>query len=242
MPSYLLHLSAASLLLDQLPISHRLHTDPAFRHDFILGNLLPDTSLEKSVSHFRNPLYKDRIMQFPDLTAFLKKYRSRLQYADCLGYYFHLYIDRTFFKDYIPGIVSFYDSCGKITDKISEVETVFLHHSGIYVPFREYLSDSYYYGDYTKMCPFLTKQFNISACISPVVNIPSLDEANYHALPGLLLQIHEFMKVPESDVHMTKVFDTPDLLRFLESASEKFLPLFYQIDIESPTVKKDQSL
>lgn len=242
MPSYLLHLSAANLFLEQLPASHRLHTDPDFCHDFLLGNLLPDTSSEKSVSHFRNPLYQDRIMQFPDLPAFLKKYRSRLQYADCIGYYFHLYIDRTFFKDYIPRIVSFYDSRGRITDKISEVETVFLRRLNRHIPFKEYLSDSYYYGDYTKMCPFLTKQFNIPIYISPVVNIPSLEEANYHMLPDMLLQIREFMKIPEAEIHTTKVFDTPDLLRFLKSASKNFLSLFYQIDIESPTVKKDQPL
>ena len=83
---------------------------------FWFGNLLPDATDQKELSHFRNPVYRDKMMVFPDLTRFTAKYNSLLSDSSVLGYYFHLYIDRRFFKDFIPEIVDFYDETGQITD------------------------------------------------------------------------------------------------------------------------------
>ena len=66
------------------------------------------------------------MMVFPDLTRFTAKYRSLLPDSSALGYYFHLYIDRKFFKDFIPQIVEFYNADGEITDMRDEIATVYI--------------------------------------------------------------------------------------------------------------------
>ena len=90
MPGFILHLTAAQMLR-----SH-LHEYPDFPYpiqsvnDFLIGNLLPDATDQKELSHFRNPVYRDKMMVFPDLTRFTAKYDSLLSDSSVLGYYFHL--------------------------------------------------------------------------------------------------------------------------------------------------------
>ena len=58
MPGFILHLTAAQMLR-----SH-LHEYPDFPYpiqsvnDFLIGNLLPDATDQKELSHFRNPVYR----------------------------------------------------------------------------------------------------------------------------------------------------------------------------------------
>lgn len=82
-------------------------------NDFLIGNLLPDATQQKESSHFRDPLYREKMMVFPDLTRFTAKYRSLLPDSSALGYYFHLYIDRKFLRIFIPQIVEFYNADGE---------------------------------------------------------------------------------------------------------------------------------
>ena len=137
MPGFILHLTAAQMLQ-----SH-LHEYPDFPYpiqsvnDFLVGNLLPDATDQKELSHFRNPVYRDKMMVFPDLTRFTAKYNSLLSDSSVLGYYFHLYIDRRFFKDFIPEIVDFYDETGQITDIKEEIATVYIRNFQTYIPFEK---------------------------------------------------------------------------------------------------------
>ena len=96
MPGYILHLTAAQMFLKTQKGQEFLKTKQD-KNDFLIGNLLPDATQQKESSHFRDPLYREKMMVFPDLTRFTAKYRSLLPDSSALGYYFHLYIDRKFF-------------------------------------------------------------------------------------------------------------------------------------------------
>lgn len=126
MPGFILHLTAAQMLLKHLPSHPDFPYPISSVNDFLIGNLLPDATQQKESSHFRNPLYREKMMVFPDLTRFTAKYRSLLPDSSALGYYFHLYIDRKFFKDFIPQIVEFYNADGEITDMRDEIATVYI--------------------------------------------------------------------------------------------------------------------
>lgn len=121
MPGFILHLTAAQMLLKHLPSHPDFPYPISSVNDFLIGNLLPDATQQKESSHFRDPLYREKMMVFPDLTRFTAKYRSLLPDSSALGYYFHLYIDRKFFKDFIPQIVEFYNADGEITDMRDEI-------------------------------------------------------------------------------------------------------------------------
>lgn len=129
MPGFILHLTAAQMLLKHLPSHPDFPYPISSVNDFLIGNLLPDATQQKESSHFRDPLYREKMMVFPDLTRFTAKYRSLLPDSSALGYYFHLYIDRKFFKDFIPQIVEFYNADGEITDMRDEIATVYIKKS-----------------------------------------------------------------------------------------------------------------
>ena len=127
MPGFILHLTAAQMLLKHLPSHPDFPYPISSVNDFLIGNLLPDATQQKESSHFRDPLYREKMMVFPDLTRFTAKYRSLLPDSSALGYYFHLYIDRKFFKDFIPQIVEFYNADGEITDMRDENPFMNIH-------------------------------------------------------------------------------------------------------------------
>ena len=46
------------------------------KNDFLIGNLLPDTTKIKARSHFRDPKYHDRMIEYPETSWFIKKYKQ----------------------------------------------------------------------------------------------------------------------------------------------------------------------
>ena len=59
MPGYIIHLTAAQMVLAKYSQKHSREIDA---NAFLFGNLLPDTTSNKAVSHFRNPArYRKRI-------------------------------------------------------------------------------------------------------------------------------------------------------------------------------------
>lgn len=223
MPGFILHLTAAQMLLRQLPYYPDFPYKISSINDFLIGNLLPDTTNQKDASHFRNPAYYEKMMVFPDLTRFMQKYSSLLSNSSVLGYYFHLYIDRKFFKDFIPQVVKFYDKNGHITDIRDEVATVYIQKSKTSIPFSKYLTEEYYYGDYTRMNTYLVNRYKIPLDLNPKVVNPGISEIRYGDVQQVLLQLHGFLAVSPEAVRELKVFPLEELLLALEEYVEGFL-------------------
>lgn len=223
MPGYILHLTAAKMYLDRLTYEDSedlLCRDPKQQNDFYIGNLLPDTVTSreaKAVSHFRDPAYKECMMEWPHPDRFVEKYPDGMRKAVYRGYLFHLYIDRCFFRDYIPEVAGFYDVHGKETGIRDEIAEVCLKKSGACVPLKSYLSEEYYYGDYTKMNTRLCRQFSLPAELKAGAD-PGIEEADYSGIGRILDELERFRQVPESAVEDLKVFDLDSLIGFLKNA------------------------
>ena len=225
MPGFILHLTAAQMLLKCLPSHPDFPYPISSVNDFLIGNLLPDATKQKEFSHFRDPLYREKMMLFPDLTRFTAKYSSLLANSSVLGYYFHLYIDRKFFKDFIPQIVEFYDADGKITDMRDEIATVYIKKSQTSIPFPKYLTEEYYYGDYTKMNTYLINRYHIPLNLDPNVNNPGIAEIQYEDVQQVLDLLHHFLSVPPEAAQALKVFPLEELLAALEQYTTDFLTM-----------------
>lgn len=65
MPGYILHLTAAQMFLKTQKGQEFLKTKQD-KNDFLIGNLLPDTTKIKARSHFRDPKYHDRMIEYPE--------------------------------------------------------------------------------------------------------------------------------------------------------------------------------
>ena len=225
MPGFILHLTAAQILLKRLPHHPDFPYEISSVNDFLIGNLLPDTTKPKDASHFRNSAYYEKMMVFPDLTRFTAKYDSLLSDSSVLGYYFHLYIDRRFFKDFIPEIVDFYDETGQITDIKEEIVTVYIKNLQTYIPFEKYLTEEYYYGDYTKMNTYLVNRYQIPLDLNPQIINPGINEIQYGNVQQVLDSLHGYLSVTEDAVNELKVFPLDKLLASLEQYAIEFLSL-----------------
>lgn len=219
MPGFILHITAAKMLFQKwCPAT--IDQDA-----FQVGNLIADSVSDKTYSHFRHPSRQKKLMVYPDLDLFLDKYRHLLSDSSCLGYYFHLYIDRVYAKDYIPQIITFYDADGKEADDRSAITHAMIKRTGELVPIKTIFSDEYYYGDFTKMNTYLINRFSLSTDLNSTVGNPGITEVNYADIQKIQQQLQSYLEVPFKASEHLKVFDIEDLLQFLEQAAEEFAAL-----------------
>lgn len=237
MPGYILHLTAAQMLgriMDKTAEEDDLFEWPRGRsgktyqieiadwNAFLAGCLLPDAVSDKKYSHFRSEKYEDEMIEYPDLEAFLGKYRELLHDSSCLGYYYHLYIDYKFFKEYLPRIIVFEDAEGCNTTKRDETEWVRLKGTGERLHRKWFFSEDYYYGDYTRMNSWLAIRYRIPLDFPTDVENPGIEEVDYGRLPEILEELRGYMDVPAYAIENLQVFDEADLLRFLWKAAVEF--------------------
>ena len=228
MPGYILHLTSARMFLDRLPAESPYRSDPQMRNDFYIENLLPDAVSPKNASHFYDPEFCDRMIVWPRTEVFLEKYRERMRDPVCLGYYYHLYIDKKFLKEYLPGVAEYYDRNGRRAQRKHEVSEVRLKRNGERIPRDRYLSEEYYYGDYTKMNTYLCERYQLPENLR-ADREPAIEEVRGADLEAVFEMIREYRKVPAEAVRDVRVFDVEDLLDFLEEAADNMVSVLQGI-------------
>lgn len=216
MPGFILHMTAAKMLFQKWQPNI---IDP---NEFQVGNLIPDSVSDKTFSHFRHPDRNEKLMVYPNLDLFLNKYSHLLHNSSCLGYYFHLFIDRVYAKDYIPQVVTFYDVNGQEASDRKDITHALIKRTGELVPIRTIFSDEYYYGDFTKLNTYLIQRFDLSTDFDFYVMNPGIEEVDYADIKKIQKQLQGYLDVPAEAASELKVFDIEDLLSFLEGATEKF--------------------
>lgn len=210
------------MFLNRMNKEHILEMNKQDENDFLIGNLLPDTTKIKARSHFRNPKYYDRMVEYPETSWFVQKYQNILQNPSVMGYLFHLYIDRKFFKDYMPGIIEFRNDKDQIEVKRDQVKYVILKRTGEKISKEDFFSEKYYYGDYTNMNTYLVHRYQIPMNLDPNVSNPGVEEVSYEDVKTVLKELQGYLRVSEEAVKNVKVFDVEDLLLFLEKSVEEY--------------------
>lgn len=222
MPGFILHITTAKMLFDK----YNMDVD---QDAFGVGNLIPDSVSDKTFSHFRHPSRNEKLMVYPDMDLFLDKYQYLLSDSSCLGYYFHLYVDRIYAKDYIPQIVTFYDEKGKVVSDRVDITHALIKRTGELVPIRRFFSDEYYYGDFTKLNTYLINRFDLSTSLEKSIENPGIEEVDYTDIASIEAKLQEYLAVPESAVNELKVFEAEHLISFLKGLVDEFVQL---IDIQ----------
>lgn len=217
MPGYILHLTAAKMFWDKVK-DKNLYNE----NDFYVGNLLPDTRSDKKVSHFRNPEYYGNMIEYPDLDMFLAKYKKSLSDSVTFGYLFHLYVDRCFFKDYFPLHYTLLNDDLHIVSKMSEVTKFRINKTGEIIAREQFLSNEFYYGDYTRMNNYLIDKYRLRFNFHVPEGDKIINEVNYEDIIKVLGSLYEYIKTPIEAVHELKVFNLEDLLEFLKRIVEEW--------------------
>lgn len=215
MPGFILHMATAQMLFKK----YNPHMD---RAAFEVGNLIPDSVSDKTESHFRHPERQEKLMVYPDLDLFLDKYRPLLDDSSCLGYYFHLFIDRVYAKDYIPQIVSFHNEAGQEVSDRKDITHALIKRTGELVPIRKFFSDDYYYGDFTKMNTYLMNRFDLSIDLPDNVTNPWITEVNFSDITSIQKQLEGYLEMSENAMNELRVFEVAHLIDFLEMTVNQF--------------------
>ena len=220
MPGYIMHLSEANLILNQL-FDDR---DELFKRKFIAGNLLPDTKLARAkvTSHFWNPDSLEQMAIPPDLSLFLGKYEDCLSDPICLGYYAHLYLDEKFVKEYWPEMVTFFDDDMQIQPKKEDITLARIEKTGQIVPRETFFTGEYYYGDYSRLNAYFIDRYqvNLNLPLTEIGECP-VEEVVVDDLARVLLELHTITeRCPREEE--TRVFDRERLSRFLEHTALQF--------------------
>ena len=215
MPGYILHMTASQILFRKYHIL-------AERNAFEVGNLIPDSVKDKTWSHFRHPDRQEKLIVYPDMNLFLNKYRHLLNDSSCLGYCFHLFVDFIYARDYLHKTFSFQDENGHEVSDRKDITHACIQRTGELVPINTIFSEEYYYGDFTKLNTYLMNRFDLSIDLDTNVNNPGIEEVNYEDIKNILEQLHGYLDVSENAVNDLRVFDTNDLIEFLENCVDLF--------------------
>lgn len=215
MPGFILHMTAAQMLFNK----YTLHID---KDSFEMGNLIPDSVSDKTASHFRHPRRHEKLMVYPDLDLFLDKYKSLLTDSSCLGYYYHLFVDRIYAREYLPKLVSFHNENGLEVSDRKDITHAFIKRTGERIPVNLFFSEEYYYGDFTRLNTYLLNRFHLSTSLKCDVANPGIEEVNYTDILSIQKQLNGYLDVPESAVNELRVFEAEDLLNFLEMTADAF--------------------
>jgi hypothetical protein len=156
MPGYIIHLASARLALDRLGFC-----DFDYRFRVYVGSILADTMPRenKRESHFWSDESFKRLKRVPEVEAFAGKYSEYMDNPIVAAYMAHLYMDRKFVNDYWERHFEFYNDDMQPEEGYDAVTRVRIRDTGLVLPRSEFLSDEYYYGDYTRLLPYITHKY-----------------------------------------------------------------------------------
>lgn len=216
MPGYILHLTAAKILLDKYDLS-------VDQNAFYVGNLLPDTVKEKSKSHFRLQERKGKMVEYPEVELFREKYQDLMNDSSVLGYDFHLYIDRKFFIEYYPKVLKYLNSEFREEEEKNKVEWTYVCKTRKVIPVQQFLSEEYYYGDFTRMNTWLVEKYRLPIKLDTSLKNPGIEEVDYKLVGNVLAELKKYCNSPLDAVHELIVFDLEDLIMFLDKAADDWI-------------------
>lgn len=227
MASFIIHNIAGETLLKKIECKYNLILSEEEKTHFLLGNLMPDAvsvensiyktslQLEKNTTHFRNTKTKLNIL-IPDTKLFIKKYSSLFNNIDVLGYLFHLYTDRIFYKDFLTSSLK-----GK---KETDIKNIFNPNNtkGIY-------------NDYTKINKILLNyygtNFNKEKFIkySKTLINPGIEEVDYSNVVNVINLTEEFINesIRLTDTQLN-ILKEKEIINFIDKVINDFLEYLFK--------------
>lgn len=231
MPGYIIHLAEANIILSMLDQKEnfKYKEDLEWRKLFQYGVLAPDIGGKecKQMSHFWNHEDKKKVIQTPDLYLFLQKYKIGVDNPLLYGYFAHLHLDKFFWENYVKHCVTFIDHFGKEENNLEKIEAVKIRKSNQIVSIKQFFSEEYLYGDYTKLNLYFIRRYGIKLPEYPTkreLSIMKIQTVDFEKFSNMLKKIEEFIRQSEKySENELKVFSKYSIERFLKKITRKFL-------------------
>lgn len=244
MASFVVHYLCGLKMLDFMEKKFSCILSEDEKNEFLLGNFMPDSSRlcfedfngtplewreevqnEKISTHFRNPIHSLYCVQYPSLTLFLSKYDTLFcHHLSVLGYFFHLYTDRCFFRDLFPRSFHFLDISLRPTVVKSRARFVKVLKNNALYRVNDFWGREGMYQDYTIMNALLLKQEDFRLDFDSLeeyanryfVN-PGIGEVDYSKVGAVLKQTREYVSESlELENLELNVFSLEDILSFMD--------------------------
>ncbi len=239
MASFIIHNIAGETLLKKIEYNYNLILSEEEKTHFLLGNFMPDvisaknnvdnsSQLEKNITHFRNTKTKLNI-SIPEPKLFIKKYSSLFDNIDVLGYLFHLYTDRIFYKDYITSSLK--------GMKETDIKNIFNSNNAKGI-----------YNDYTKINKILLNyygtDFNKEKFIKyfkTLVN-PGIEEVDYSNIVNVINLTEEFINesIRLTDTSLN-VLKEKEIISFIDNVTSDFLEYLSLIKVSCLKEKEKEN-
>ena len=174
MPGYIIHLCEGRYIADKLHISKE--SQPELLNDFLLGCVLPDAVMDKALTHFRPEWQNDLITKYPDIDHILSEYPVEAMTPADLGILAHLMMDAAYVEEFWPQYFQFEAGDNTPTCVTRDIDHVRMHElsmqpEGRCIPFRDFFSEQFFYGDYNVTNPLFIRDFSP---IIPKVSSPDM--------------------------------------------------------------------
>lgn len=264
MASFVIHYIAGEEFLKLLSKTRKLTEKE--KNNFRLGNLIVDSldfeeiisenltkeeiikinkeyrkkKIEKKLcTHFRDKDGLNLCVNLPNLDKFMNKYRALvLKDFSALGYLFHLYTDKIFFKNLYENVISCLDKNRNLTNILKD---------NVYVKVKKdnkiYSVDDFWnsknkciYDDYTKMNRYLFERYNIDFSKNNLQEFankyfinPGIEEVDYNSISEVLEKTEKYINESKNlDDNDLKVFKEEDILSFIPLVVESFYEIYYE--------------
>ena len=234
MASFVMHYIVLEKFIDS--IGNKISDED--KNNFRLGNLVVDAMgvdnysrdyklSKKMITHFRDDIDCDKNMQLPNINRFMSKYNNLVNNDySAMGYLFHLYTDKLFFKYLYDGLIECYDKDMNKTDRISNNYYVKVFKTGKIYKTNEFYSGSSIgglYKDYSKMNKYLIDKYNIEFPYDKLKNFslnnfnnPGIEEINYKDVIEVIEKMNNIIIYCDkySDIKLD-IFDIDDIENFI---------------------------
>ena len=228
MPGYIIHLCEGRYIADKLHISKE--SQPELLNDFLLGCVLPDAVMDKALTHFRPEWQNDLISRCADIDHILSEYPVEAMTPADLGILAHLMMDAAYVEEFWPQYFQFEAGDNTPTCVTRDIDHVRMHElsmqpEGRCIPFRDFFSEQFFYGDYNVTNPLFIRDFSP---IIPKVSSPDMTIKKCLCFSQSRLQsdLDSFTSI-DTDVgnNTTNVFPYKALKDFVISQADRFLRL-----------------
>ncbi len=248
MASFIIHHTAGMEFLKSLQESSNISLTQDDINDFLLGNLIVDSvrskdwqevQEEKIATHFRSRDKLEYATQYPDLGAFLEKYKELVtsDYS-ALGYFFHLFTDYMFFTYLFDKTFEYYDESGNVVELQDYVKSVHVKKTDKCVSLEEFYGsdDRGIYHDYTVMNRIVLDEFGLEVDIDAMLewaknnfHNPGIEEVDYAGIESVLNKLRGYLKsTDEVQDKSLNVFRPEDVTEFIRSVTKVFISEYYK--------------
>lgn len=229
MPGYMMHLAEGQIILDKLnQTKNNLHIS---KNDFLLGCMLPDAVTDKELTHFRPANQKKQITKYPDMPYVLNTHLKHPLSSCDFGILAHLHMDAIYVTDFWPKYFTFLDTDESYTNITSDIDHVWIQTIGQHVPFKQFFTDTWFYGEYDILNPYIKSVIHISipeiTTLPKDIHIYDYDCIDRGLLETMLAKLSEEINTVDhfsSNLESkSNIFPKEDILNFLDETADLFI-------------------